>query len=58
MRNVYTTEAAARRRARILGIIGTHSHGRGKNKVYMPGVTHASYERALRRKKRRARKKK
>ena len=51
MRNAYTTEAAARRRARILGIIGTHSHGKGKNKIYMPGTTHAAYERALRRKK-------
>jgi len=43
---------AARRRARTLGLSGIHSHGAGKNKVYMPGRTHASYERALRRKKR------
>jgi len=51
-RNRYTTKMAARRRARTLGLSGIHSHGAGKNKVYMPGRTHASYERALRRKKR------
>ena len=43
---------AARRRARKLGLRGVHSHGKGKNKIYMPGSTHAAYERALRRKQR------
>ncbi len=51
-RGRYTTSRAARRRARQLGLRGIHSHGRGKNKIYMPGSTHQAYERALRRKKR------
>lgn len=51
-RNRYSTKMAARRRARKLGLRGVHSHGKGKNKIYMPGSTHAAYERALRRKKR------
>lgn len=50
-RGRYTTRTAARRRARQLGLRGIHSHGRGKNKIYMPGSTHRAYERALRRKK-------
>ena len=56
-RNRYSTKMAARRRARKLGLSGVHSHGKGKNKIYTPGRTHAAYERALRRK-RRGRKKK
>ena len=51
-RNRYSTKMAARRRARKLGLRGVHSHGKGKNKIYMPGSTHAAYERALRRKQR------
>ena len=51
-RNRYSTKMAARRRARKLGVRGVHSHGKGKNKIYMPGSTHAAYERALRRKRR------
>ncbi len=51
-RNKYSTKMAARRRARKLGLRGVHSHGKGKNKIYMPGRSHAAYERALRRKRR------
>jgi hypothetical protein len=50
-RDVYTTKLAARRRARKLGLRGVHSHGRGRDKIYMPGSTHQAYERALRRQK-------
>ena len=50
-RDVYTTKLAARRRARKLGLRGIHSHGRGRDKIYMPGSTHQAYERALRRQK-------
>jgi len=49
----YKTKLAARSRARKLGLSGIHSHGTGKNKIYMPGRTHDAYERALRRRDRR-----
>ncbi len=52
----YKTKRAARARAMELGLRGTHSHGTGKNKIYMPGRTHDAYERALRRRDRRKRK--
>ncbi len=53
----YKTKKAARAAARRLGLKGIHSHGRGKNKIYMAGSTHKAYENAMRRK-RNGRKKK
>ncbi|ASF00317.1 hypothetical protein [uncultured virus] len=50
-KDVYRTIGAARKKARRLGLKGIHSHGRGSNKRFMPGSSHAVYERALRRKK-------
>jgi hypothetical protein len=49
----YKTKTAARKKARSLGLKGIHSHGRGKNKIYMPGSTHPAYENALKKKRRR-----
>lgn len=48
----YKTKTAARKKARSLGLKGIHGHGRGKDRIYMPGSTHPAYERALKRKKR------
>lgn len=53
----YKTKTSARKKARSLGLKGIHSHGRGKNKIYMPGSTHSAYERALKRKKNGSKKK-
>ena len=50
-KNIYTKVSAARKAARRLGLKGIHSHGRGKNKRYMPGSTHDAYLRAVKRKK-------
>ena len=50
-KDVYKTAAAARKRAKSLGLRGIHSHGRGMNKVFMPGSTHKAYENAKKRKK-------
>ena len=50
-KDIYKTATAARKRARKLGLKGIHSHGRGSNKRYMPGSTHKTYERALKRRK-------
>ena len=50
-KDIYKSATAARRRAKQLGLKGIHSHGRGKAKRYMPGSTHGTYERALRKKK-------
>lgn len=50
-KDIYKTAAAARKRARQLGLKGIHSHGRGSKKIYMPGSTHKAYENAKRRKK-------
>ena len=48
----FKTKTRARKKARSLGLRGTHSHGGGKNKIHMPGSTHQAYTRALKRKKR------
>ena len=50
-KDIYKTATAARRKARKLGLKGIHSHGRGSSKRYMPGSSHGSYLRALRKKK-------
>ena len=50
-KDIYKTAGKARKRARRLGLKGIHSHGRGSNKRFMPGSSHAVYRRALRRKK-------
>ena len=49
-KDIYKTVGKARKRARKLGLKGIHSHGRGSNKRFMPGSSHAVYRRALRRK--------
>ena len=49
----YKTKLAARKAAKRLGLRGIHSHGRGKNKIYMAGSTVAAYERAMRNRKKR-----
>ena len=48
----YKTKMAAKKAAKRLGLKGIHSHGRGKNKVYMAGSTHRAYENAMKRKRR------
>ena len=48
----YKSKMAAKRAAKRLGLKGIHSHGRGKNKVYMPGSTHSAYERAVKKRRR------
>ena len=48
-KDVYKKATAARKRARSLGLKAIHSHGRGKNKVFMPGSTHQAYENAKKR---------
>ena len=53
----YKSKMAAKKAAKRLGLKGIHSHGRGKNKIYMAGSTHKAYENAMRRK-RNGRKKK
>lgn len=50
-KDVYTKSSAARKAARKYGLKGIHSHGRGKNKRFMPGSSHGAYLRAVRRKK-------
>tara|TARA_B100001057_G_C22230886_1_gene711990 strand:- start:149 stop:400 length:252 start_codon:yes stop_codon:yes gene_type:complete len=50
-RDVYTKSSAARKAAKKYGLKGIHSHGRGKNKRFMPGSSHGAYLRAVRRKK-------
>tara|TARA_R100001163_G_scaffold40234_1_gene30520 strand:- start:219 stop:386 length:168 start_codon:yes stop_codon:yes gene_type:complete len=52
-KNTFKKKAGARKHARRLGLKGIHSHGRGVNKVYMAGSTHAAYERAMRNRKKR-----
>ncbi len=47
----YKTKRAAKKAAKRMGLKGIHSHGRGKNKVYMAGSTHAAFNRAKKRKK-------
>jgi len=47
----YKTKRAARKAAKRIGLRGIHSHGRGKNKVYMAGSSHAAFVRAKKRKK-------
>ena len=49
----YKTKMAAKRAAKRLGLKGIHSHGRGKNKVYMAGSSHQAYNNAMRRRRRR-----
>ena len=48
----YKTKRAARKAAKRIGLRGTHSHGKGKAKVYMAGSTHAAFKRAKKRNKR------
>jgi hypothetical protein len=43
----YKTSAQARKKARSLGLRGIHSHGSGKNKVYMPGSSMKALNNAL-----------
>jgi len=50
-KDIYKTMTQARKRARALGLKGIHSHGRGRDKVFMPGSTHQAYVRAIKRKK-------
>ena len=45
----YKTKKAARKAAKRLGLRGIHSHGRGRNKIYMAGSTHKAYENAKKR---------
>ena len=52
-KNTFKTKMGARKHAKSLGLKGIHSHGRGKNKIYMAGSNHAAYERAMRNRKRR-----
>ena len=49
----YKTKMAAKRAAKRLGLKGIHSHGRGKNKVYMAGSTHKAFNNAMRKRRRR-----
>tara|TARA_Y100000114_G_scaffold111561_1_gene105307 strand:+ start:274 stop:468 length:195 start_codon:yes stop_codon:yes gene_type:complete len=49
-KDIYTTASKARKAARKYGLKGIHSHGRGKNKRFMPGSSHGAYLRAVRRK--------
>ena len=49
----YKTKMAAKRAAKRLGLKGIHSHGRGKNKVYMAGSTHKAFNTAMRKRRRR-----
>ena len=48
----YKTKMAAKKAAKRLGLRGTHSHGRGKSKVYMAGSTHKAYENAMKKRRR------
>ena len=50
-KDVYKKAAAAKKRARSMGLKGIHSHGRGKNKVFMPGSTHQAWKNAKKRRK-------
>jgi hypothetical protein len=50
----YKSKRAAKKAAKRIGLKGIHSHGRGKNKTYMAGSTHAAYERAMRGRKKRS----
>ena len=52
-KNTFKNKMGARKHAKRLGLRGIHSHGRGKNKIYMAGSTHAAYERAMRNRKKR-----
>ena len=52
-KNTFKTKMGARKHARTLGLKGIPSHGRGQNKIYMAGSTHAAYERAMRNRKKR-----
>tara|TARA_R100000278_G_scaffold119971_1_gene101928 strand:+ start:3562 stop:3777 length:216 start_codon:yes stop_codon:yes gene_type:complete len=46
-KDIFKSQAQARRRAKSLGLSGIHSHGRGREKVFMPGSNHTSYMNAL-----------
>ena len=46
----FKTAAEARKFAKKNSIPGIHSHGKGKNKVYMAGKTHAAFNKAMRNK--------
>ena len=48
----YKTKRAAKKAAKRLGLKGIHSHGRGKNKIYMAGSTHKAYENAMKKRRR------
>ena len=46
-KNSFKKKAGALKHAKRVGLRGTHSHGRGKAKVYMAGSSHAAYTRAM-----------
>ena len=48
----YKSKMAAKKAAKRLGLRGIHSHGRGKNKIYMAGSTHKAYENAMKKRRR------
>ena len=52
-KNTFKTKMAARKHAKSIGLRGIHSHGRGKDKVYMAGSNHAAYNKAMRNRKNR-----
>lgn len=52
-KNTFKKKSGARKHAKRIGLRGIHSHGKGKDKVYMAGSTHAAYERAMRNRKKR-----
>jgi hypothetical protein len=49
-KDIFKTPAQAKAKAKKLGLKGIHSHGRGKEKVFMPGSNHKAYKNALKKK--------
>ena len=49
-KDIFKTPAQAKAKAKKLGLKGIHSHGRGKEKVFMPGSNHQAYNNALKKK--------
>ena len=43
----YKTKAAAVKAAKRIGLSGPNSNGTGKGKIYMAGKTHAAFEKAM-----------
>ena len=46
-RDVYTTQAEAEERAKVIGCVGSHSHDENGNLVYMPCESHDDYRRLV-----------